>query len=368
MIDRICFSAARRFESARRLDWGTEQHRTRRVHGHSFLARLCAPVAGDIAGYPGGEVDLLRARLQAAVSHLDYRDLNEILDAPSDENLTRWLRARLDDIPEIDSLSVRSAVDRGAYLYASGLTHVWRRYRLEAAHYLPRVPPGHPCGRMHGHGFEVALHATRNPDTQRVDVDEDPFDVLWIPLERQLNFTCLNDVPGLENPTSEMLAGWIWERIKPQFEPLAWVSVYETVSAGCHYDGRRYGIWKDLRFESAVSQAHAPVGDPRTNVHGHSYVARVHVTAEVDEMLGWTVDYGDVKAIFRPILDILDHRRLDALDDLQPFGAPGLLRWMHARVAPVLDGLDRVELYETPGCGAIMHWGAHAERLPEDCR
>ena len=129
------------------------------------------------------------------------------------------------------------------------------------------------------------------------------------PLQADLHHACLNDIPGLANPTSELLAAWLWQRLKAALPALSWITVYETATAGCHYDGRHYRIWKEQRFESALRLARAPEGDPRRRLHGHSYLLRLHLSAPLDQVLGWTVDYGDVKALFKPVYERLDHHR-----------------------------------------------------------
>ena len=79
------------------------------------------------------------------------------------------------------------------------------------------------------------------------------------------------------------------------------MTVYETVTAGCHYDGEHYRIWKEQRFESALSL------NKNNSLHGHSYLIRLHLSCPLDEVMGWTMDYGDVKEIFKPTLSQLDH-------------------------------------------------------------
>ena len=179
---------------------------------------------------------------------------------------------------------------------------------------------------MHGHGFEVILHADQDlagPDMGLdLGLDLDHWARSGPRSMRNSHHACLNDIPGLENPTSEILSHWIWDRLKPELPALSWVTVYETATAGCHFDGRHYRIWKERRFESALRLAQAPEGDPRRRLHGHSYLVRLHLTAPLDQVLGWTVDYGDVKALFQPVYARLDHYRLDELPGL-PDPDPG---------------------------------------------
>lgn len=110
--------------------------------------------------------------------------------------------------------------------------------RFEAAHRLPEVPPGHKCARLHGHSFMVEL-AVRGPVNERTGwfIDYGELDALWQPLHAVLDHNYLNEVPGLENPTSENLARWIWQRLRPGLPALERVIVHETCDARCEYAG-----------------------------------------------------------------------------------------------------------------------------------
>ena len=115
-----------------------------------------------------------------------------------------------------------------------------REYRFEAAHFLPRVPEGHKCARMHGHSFRIGIHV-RGPLDPRLGWVMDYADIkaAFAPLFEQLDHQCLNEVPGLENPTSERLAVWIWERLQPRLPALSEVVVHETCTSACRYGGDR---------------------------------------------------------------------------------------------------------------------------------
>ena len=114
-----------------------------------------------------------------------------------------------------------------------------REFTFEAAHFLPNVPQDHKCRRMHGHSFRVEV---------AVEGDVDPamgwfLDYAVIrdavePVRAQLDHYCLNEVAGLENPTSEHVARWIWERVKPALPSLMRVTVAETCESRCEYEGR----------------------------------------------------------------------------------------------------------------------------------
>lgn len=363
MSERLFHIASVPFEAARRVAILPAGHPSRRLHGHSFLARVRAELPADWAPFPGGETDALTSALGHCVSALDYQDLNAQLSVPTDENLARWVRSRL-DIPGIESVGIQSTRHQGADLDDNEQAHVWHRFRFEAAHQLPNVPEGHKCGRMHGHGFEVILHANQDLADQDMGIDFDRLAELWEPLHEALHYRCLNDISGLETPTSEMLAAWLWQRVKPELPALSWVTVYETATAGCHYDGAQYRIWKEQRFESALRLLTAPDGDPRRRLHGHSYLVRLHLSAPLDAVLGWTVDYGDVKECFRPVYKQLDHHLLNDLPQLNAADPASLALWLREQVAPRLPPLDRIDLLQTPGCGAVLCWGEEGPALP----
>ncbi|HEY1692220.1 MAG TPA: 6-carboxytetrahydropterin synthase QueD [Polyangiaceae bacterium] len=111
-------------------------------------------------------------------------------------------------------------------------------FRFEAAHRLPKVPAGHKCARLHGHSFKVEL-AVVGPVNEESGwfIDYQHLFDAWAPLQAQLDHNYLNEVPGLENPTSEVLAGWIWDRVKPRLPQLVRVTLFETCDARCEYEG-----------------------------------------------------------------------------------------------------------------------------------
>lgn len=117
-------------------------------------------------------------------------------------------------------------------------TRIERSYRLEAAHFLPRVPEGHKCARMHGHSYQVGVAVEGEVDPERgwvVDFAE--VDEQVAPLIRQLDHQVLNQVEGLANPTSELLARWLWQRLAPRLPGLCEVTISETSTSRCTYRG-----------------------------------------------------------------------------------------------------------------------------------
>jgi len=119
-----------------------------------------------------------------------------------------------------------------------GEVEIWKEFGFESAHLLTRVREGHKCGRLHGHAFRVrvALRGVPGAETGWV-VDFADLKSAWKPLHETLDHRYLNDIPGLENPTSEILAGWIWDKLAPALPELSAISVRETCTAGCLYRG-----------------------------------------------------------------------------------------------------------------------------------
>ncbi len=361
--DQILFVASAGFEAACQVDCLPPGHRAARLHGHSYRADVRASLPAGWGGFDGAEVSSLAERLRDCVAPLDYAHVNTLIESPTDENIVRWIRARL-DMPGIVATGVQSTDDCGVDLDARDHAHVWRRYVFQSAHQLPNVPKGHKCGRMHGHGFEVLLHADRDIGTSALSIDYDILDRLWAPLHDQLDHASLNDIAGLENPTSENISAWIWARLKPSLPELSWVTVYETASCGAHFDGSHYRIWKELTLDSAVRLTHAPEGDSRRRIHGHTFTLRLHVHAPLDRVRGWTVDFGDVKTVFDPIFKQLDHRPLHEIVADGNADTASIARHIKSMAYPAIPELDRIDLYETRGCGVILHWGELGPALP----
>jgi 6-pyruvoyltetrahydropterin/6-carboxytetrahydropterin synthase len=111
---------------------------------------------------------------------------------------------------------------------------IWREFTFEAAHLLPNVPEKHKCRRLHGHSYRVRIY---------VEGDLDP-ELGWVidfaniknacePIRQQLDHYYLNEIEGLENPTAEVIAKWIWQRLAPQLPILSKIEIGETCTSGC---------------------------------------------------------------------------------------------------------------------------------------
>ena len=113
-----------------------------------------------------------------------------------------------------------------------------KTFQFEAAHKLPNVPADHKCARLHGHSFRVEIAVMGECDP-RLGWLMDYADVAeaFKPLLERLDHYYLNEIPGLENATSENLAKWIWDRLKPKLPLLHEVVVAETCMSRCIYRG-----------------------------------------------------------------------------------------------------------------------------------
>ena len=113
-----------------------------------------------------------------------------------------------------------------------------RRFSFDSAHSLPNVPEDHKCHRLHGHTFQVEIKVT-GPigETTGWVMDFADLKKATQPLIEALDHRYLNEIEGLENPTSEHISIWIWDRLKPQIKELSAVTVHETCNTGCTYRG-----------------------------------------------------------------------------------------------------------------------------------
>ncbi len=349
MNDSQFLTAHGRFEAARRLPRLDPGHPAHGLHGHGFQARVRVPVHA-LPASPGAGVQELRECLSQALRPLQYADLNRLLAHPDDAALAQWLRERLGTASGQAAVELRSTPTQGVTGGPGGPWLSLQRHRFLAAHYLPNVPPGHKCGRMHGHGFEVELRAA--------GVDHATLDAHWAPLASQLDHVLLNDIEGLHNPTSEVLAAWIWERLRPGLDSLHSVSVLETGSSGARFDGSDYEIWKEFGLDSAVRVRRAAPGSPPARLHGQTFRLRLCLSAPLDRVLGWVVDFGDVKTLFRPLFDRLDHHPLYELEGLDDTDTVTLADWMFQACRAELPQLSGLRLLESDGCGAGVHAGA----------
>ncbi len=115
---------------------------------------------------------------------------------------------------------------------------IYKDFHFESAHHLPNVPDGHKCGRLHGHSFQLRITIAGDilPDEGWL-MDFADIKAIFAPLLNELDHRYLNEIPGLENPTSEVIVRWIWQRLKPQLPQLSSLELKETCTSGCIYRG-----------------------------------------------------------------------------------------------------------------------------------
>jgi 6-pyruvoyltetrahydropterin/6-carboxytetrahydropterin synthase len=115
---------------------------------------------------------------------------------------------------------------------------IFKEFTFEAAHRLPNVPPGHKCARLHGHSYRIAVHISGPVDDHAGWVhDFADLSGAMRPVLDRLDHYYLNEIEGLENPTSELLARWIWDLLQPAMPELQQIVVRETCTSGCVYRG-----------------------------------------------------------------------------------------------------------------------------------
>lgn len=119
------------------------------------------------------------------------------------------------------------------------IMELFKEFTFEAAHRLPNVPSGHKCSRLHGHSYKVQIEVAGPVDADLGWViDFGDIKAAWRDLDDALDHRYLNEIPGLENPTSELLAVWIWDRLSVALPNLlSAVTVKETCTSGTTYRG-----------------------------------------------------------------------------------------------------------------------------------
>jgi 6-pyruvoyltetrahydropterin/6-carboxytetrahydropterin synthase len=206
-----------------------------RLHGHSYQARIW--LRGEVdpkLGWLRDFADIKKA-CAPAIELLDHRLLNDVegMGDSSLPDLTRWLELQLrGTMPEIERCRVEIRGDRkynpivqASPTYGNDAQCV--SFWFAAAHCLPMLARDHKCRRLHGHSFQTAITARKSDGLAEFVRD----------VYSQLDHQYLNDIPGLENPTSEILAGWIWKVAIAAGERPIEVSIQETCTSGCAYRG-----------------------------------------------------------------------------------------------------------------------------------
>ena len=117
---------------------------------------------------------------------------------------------------------------------------VYKQFNIESARSLPNLPQHHPCSKVHGHSFKIILYFRGEVDKKTGFVyDFNDIDNVFKPLKNKLDHVYLNDIDGLENPSSENICIWIWEKVKSELPGLHMIEIKETTTTGCKYSGER---------------------------------------------------------------------------------------------------------------------------------
>jgi 6-pyruvoyltetrahydropterin/6-carboxytetrahydropterin synthase len=224
------------FEAAHRNLAEDASATTSRLHGHSYSARVS--LGGLTDDQTGWLVDFADIKRMCApvIEILDHRCLNDVegMKDTSLPDVTRWLVMHLHPIlPGLEGCAVEiigdnrfNPVTQPAAGRRSGIDRV--EFWLAAAHSLPMLPENHKCRRLHGHSFQIAVVSS--------DIK-----ALLAPLEQihgRLDHRYLNEIRGLENPTSENLARWLWGELSANGRYPREVIVQETCTTGCVYRGQ----------------------------------------------------------------------------------------------------------------------------------
>ena len=115
--------------------------------------------------------------------------------------------------------------------------NIFKEFNFEAAHKLPLVPSTHKCSNLHGHSFKVKVYVEGPLNKMGWVMDFAELKNICAPYIDQLDHAYLNEIHGLENPTSENIAIWLWDRLRPLLPQLSTIAVMETCNSGCEYSG-----------------------------------------------------------------------------------------------------------------------------------
>jgi len=343
-------------DAARLLPNLPQGHHASQLHGHRFRFK---------AWQASNDKNLVKhsdwqRQLESWTSSLHMSSLNTHFgDAVRDHDLAIHLAKTCwhhNSPNQEQGLGVFISPNHG-YILDANASRVWRRYHFHAAHYLPNVPAGHKCGRLHGHSFQVVLQIQL--DAAETCSYQHGFDVLdkhWANLNLQLDGRCLNEIDGLDNPTSEICSQWIYQQLIPSLPTLLNVTVYETESCAARFDGTSFEIFKGFDLDSAIRWADDSNIFTRNRIEGHRIGLKLYLRAPLDPLYGWTADFAIVKDQFRPLFTQLDHHDLSRLPNGDP--CPNLVSLNESifeRTSADVPYLIATELSLTDGRGSLTH-------------
>ncbi|MGK5094170.1 6-carboxytetrahydropterin synthase [Deltaproteobacteria bacterium TL4] len=327
------------FEAARKLNRNSFPFQ--RLHGHSFC--LTCHQNWPETQHPENW-EQMELQLAPVLVQLDYSFLNESLNLsdPSDVDIIKWCLPQLDEL-DLETLQLRSAPETHA-MYHNSSFFLSHQLEIHAAHYLPNVPPGHKCGRLHGHNFQIGIQW--QPEQPPYVTHFEELLKLFAPIHERLQGQFLNHIPGLENPTSENLCTWLWNSFKSILPSLTLITTFETPNSGSRYDGNQWSGFKAFSMDSAIEGPSGPMG--------HTYLVRLYILkAKLDETLGWTRDFGEINELFNPLFKQLDHHALMQVNTLDSSSTIHLAQWIDNQLSPQLNDLHKIEIWDTKHTGVI---------------
>ncbi len=205
------------------------------LHGHRFYVHVC--LDGPINPELGWLIDFAEIgnAVKPLIAQLDHRFLNGIegLERGAPEEIASWMKKGLNGLLpfplEVEVTCRESMVYKPVLIPPDSIFNFTERisFRFEAAHSLPKTPEGHKCRRLHGHSYEIQAVCEEQGETlYRLEK-----------IHSLLNYSHLNLIPGLENPTAEILCSWIWDHLKEDGLTPMMVSTGETCESRCVYMG-----------------------------------------------------------------------------------------------------------------------------------
>lgn len=236
-------------------------------------------------------------------------------------------------------LVLQSSRDDITFVLADGTPGFGLRRLIHAAHFLPHVPKNHKCSRLHGHTFDLRFFFQSKSAFDRFKFQES--------IDR-FNRCLLNEIPGLENPTSELFAIHLYETLQDEFKGLLAVEVYETDNSGCLYTGNsKVQTFKRFDLQSASP---AVAG----GYEGYSYEMIPVISMPVHQQLGWTMDFSELKKMVEPLRKILDHHDLSKSTGMDLSRPQDLQEFLFKQLRKDLPQLVEIRLRKSRAEGWVI--------------
>tara|TARA_Y100001970_G_scaffold263451_1_gene348907 strand:- start:1764 stop:2804 length:1041 start_codon:yes stop_codon:yes gene_type:complete len=338
MEDKIYLSSMSRFHAARKLQHIEDTRFRNLLHGHNFKATIKTEFSKNNLS-----LELLNQKLNTQVTKFNYAYLNDFMSEPSDLHLADRIFKECEDISPIN-LTVSSTDYTGALINSHSVRTLWKSFTFQASHQLPNVADDHKCKNMHGHTFRVVLYLEPLSDQKKsVGIERVCND-----LKDELDKKCLNKIKGLENPTSEILASWVWSKLISSGTPIVKVEVMENINSGCMFNGVEHEIWKQYNLETAISY------NQDKEIYGFGYKTKLFIKEPLDKVKGWVMDFGDIKEIFKPIFNKMDHHYLNEIEGLSNPSIVDVVKWMRIELKKNPQ-LSKIDLYESEGIGVEIN-------------